>query len=97
MSTIDEQTACDLMMELFILYLCNIIEKKVLTKLDNKLKESKTFLEYMCEEQGFKSEEDALQCGRFIKNYFKKHNKVPDNLPYKNIWQKVLKLGFLYH
>lgn len=96
MSTIDEQTACDLMMELFILYLCNIIEKKVLTELD-EFREGKTFLEYMCEKRGFKTEEEALQYGRFIKYYFKKHNKVPDNLHYKNIWQKVLKLGFLYH
>jgi hypothetical protein len=92
MATIDNNTAYEYMIELFYSYICNKIEKRNLTKLNEKFKklEQVDFIEYMCGEQGFDDEEDALEFGRYIKNYFRIHNKVPDNIPYKNILENVL-------
>jgi hypothetical protein len=51
----------------------------------------KTFIKHCCDEQRFKSQKDALDCGSFVKRYFETFNKLPDDIPNKHIWYTVLK------
>ncbi len=92
METINEKKAYEFQMSLFIQYIIGKLSKKFFDKLDESYKKNfnKTFIEFMLEENCFTSEQDALDFGRYVKNYFFSYKKLPKGIPDKNIWEQEL-------
>ena len=75
----------------FFEWMVGKLSKKHIKELDDTYipLSGKTFVKYCCDEQRFKSQKDALDCGRFIKRYFERFNKLPDDIPNKHIWNLI--------
>ena len=91
--TLTKEQAYEFAQICFCEWMIGKLEKKHIKELDSLYipLTGKTFIKYCCDEDRFKSQKDALECGNFVKTYFEKFNKLPDDIPDKHIWNIVLK------
>lgn len=89
--TLTDKQAYEYQNLFFCEWMVGKLSKKHIKELDDLYipLSGKTFIQYCCDEQRFKSQKDALDCGRFVKRYFERFNKLPDDVPNKHIWNLI--------